>query len=211
MVPSRSDAVQLLVSLDPPAWFLAHVSAVAEIATFLAARVVAQGLPVDRTLVETAALLHDVDKLFPPDHPLRSLRHGDAGARWLTEQGYGELARPVAGHPVTRLSDSERYPTWAAFASREERIVAYADKRAGQRLVSLAERFADWEARSPEHRRPLEIARARAERLEREVCAAAGIAPDEVRRARWVAPLVAAARAERRRRVTPTTPAPAAG
>ena len=50
----------------------------------------------------------------------------------------------MAGHPVTRLLDGDRYRRWAAFASREERIVAYADKRAGQRLESMDARFASW-------------------------------------------------------------------
>ena len=46
------------------------------------------------------------------------------------ERGHPELARSVADHPVTRLVDGDGYRRWAAFAPREERIVAYADKRA---------------------------------------------------------------------------------
>ena len=68
---------------------------------------------------------------------------------WLTRAGHPELARAVAGHPVTRLVDGEAYRRWAAFASREDRIVAYADKRAGQRLESMEARFASWRRRHP--------------------------------------------------------------
>ena len=143
-VPSRSAAAALLLSLDPPPWALAHARAVAEVAAWLARRIEAQGMPVDRRAVEAAALLHDVDKLLPPDDPARALPHGDGSAAWLTRHGHPELARPVAGHPVTRLVDGEAHRRWAAFASREERIVAYADKRAGQHLESMAARFASW-------------------------------------------------------------------
>ena len=199
-VPTRRDAAQLLLDLAPPGWFLAHVSAVAEVAAFLAQRVAHRGIRVDRGVVEAAALLHDVDKLFPDDHPLSDLAHGEAGARWLTEQGHAELARSVAAHPVRCLADEEAYRRWAAFARREERIVAYADKRAGQRLESMASRFADWERRYPEYRDGLERARARAERLEQEVCRAAGLSPDEVARLPWVRRALAAARQQARSR-----------
>jgi len=181
-IPSRLEAVALLDALDPPEWLVAHSSAVAEIAAFLASRIRARGIDVDRRIVESAALLHDMDKMLPADHPLKPLGHGDAGARWLTEQGYEELSRPVANHPVTRLSDESRYRRWAAFASREERIVAYADKRAGQRLESLDRRFQRWAQRYPDVAR----VRPRTDRLEREVCSAAGITADQVRRLPWV-------------------------
>jgi hypothetical protein len=155
----------------------------------------AGGNALDRPVVEAAALLHDVDKLLPDGHPLQVRGHGEAGAAWLTERGYPELSRPVANHPATLLSDEKRYPRWAASASLEERVVAYADKRATQGLVSLAERFGEWAERHPEHAPAMAVARRRAERLEREVCDVAGIDPEEVRRLPWVAETLAAAEA----------------
>ena len=146
-VPGRVDAAALLLSLDPPPWFVRHSRAVAEVAGWLAARIEGRGTPVDRRLVEAAALLHDVDKTLPPDDPARALPHGDGSAAWVTRHGHPELARAVAGHPVTRLLDGERYKRWAAFASREERIVAYADRRAQQRVVSMDARFESWRRR----------------------------------------------------------------
>jgi hypothetical protein len=196
-VPGRVAAAALLSSLDPPAWFLAHSRAVAEVAGFLGARIAANGIPVDRTAVEAAGLLHDVDKILPADHPARRLDHGHGSAAWLTERGHPELARPVAGHPVTRFADGNAHRCWAAFASREERIVAYADKRAGQRLESMAARFASWRRRYPDgwDDTTWRTVRARAERLEAEVCLAAGIQPAEVRRLPWTADALRAARA----------------
>jgi len=199
-VPTRIEAAALLLSLDPPPWFLAHARAVGEVAGWLAARIGARGIAVDRRAVEAAALLHDVDKILPADDPARALRHGDGSAAWLTAQGHPELARPVAGHPVTRLVDGEAHRRWAAFASREERIVAYADKRAGQRLESMAARFASWRRRYPDGWddatwRGVEV---RAARLEADVCRAAGTDPAGVRRLAWTAGALRIGRREAR-------------
>ncbi len=207
-VPGRVDAASLLLSLDPPPWFVRHARAVAEVAGWLAARIDARGTPVDRRLVESAALLHDADKALPKDDPARTLPHGDGSAAWLTRHDHPELARAVAGHPVTRLLDGERYTRWAAFASREERIVAYADKRAGQRLESMDARFASWRRRYPRldvegravgwDEADLRAVRARAARLEADVCRAAGVSPGDVRRLAWTGPALRAARDARR-------------
>jgi len=198
-VPDRLEAAGLLLSLDPPPWFLRHARAVAEVAGWLAARIEDAGTTVDRRLVEAAALLHDVDKLLPAADPAAGLPHGDGSADWLARRGHPELARAVAAHPVTRLVDGERFRRWAAFASREERIVAYADKRAGQRLESMAERFASWDRRYPdtwpaEQQRAV---RARAARLEQDVCRSAGVAPAGVRRLAWTGPALHLAMAGR--------------
>jgi putative nucleotidyltransferase with HDIG domain len=202
-VPGRVDAAALLLSLDPPAWFMRHSQAVAEVASWLAERFGFAGVRVDRLLAETAALLHDVDKLLPPDDRARALPHGEGSADWLARQGHPELSRAVASHPVTKLVDGEAFKRWAAFATREERIVAYADKRAGQRLESMDERFAEWSRRYPdgpgsgEPTWSSELARevrARAARLEAEVCGAAQVTPEEVGRAAWTAKALQAAR-----------------
>lgn len=196
-VPGRVDAAGLLLSLDPPAWFVRHARAVAEVAAWLAARIAAAGTAVDRPLVEAAALLHDVDKILPPSDPARGLPHGEGSAAWLARRGHPELARVVAAHPVTRLLGGERQRRRAPFAGHEERIVAYADKRAGLRLEPMAVRFRSWDRRYPGGWTAAEaaIVRARAGRLEAEVCRAAGVAPAEVRRLAWTGPALRAARA----------------
>lgn len=204
-VPGRVDAARLLLSLDPPPWFERHARAVAEVAGWLAARIERRGIPIDRGLVEAAALLHDTDKALPADDPLRQLPHGHGSAAWLTRTGHPELARAVAEHPVTRLLDGEAYRRWAAFATREERIVAYADKRAGQRLESMDARFASWRQRYPGlladgrtvgwNEDEVKAVRTRAARLEADVCRAAGVRPGEVRRLAWTAEALRVARA----------------
>jgi hypothetical protein len=201
-VPGRVDAAALLLSIQPPAWHLRHVRAVAEVAGWLAFRAVAAGHPVDRALVEAAALLHDVDKVLPPGDPLRSLPHGAGTAAWLSARGHPELAAAVTGHPVTRLAAPDA-DGWLDRASREEILAAYADKRAHQHLVPMAVRFADWTRRYPETAgwhgwSGVEAAavRRRAERIEAEACALADVAPEAVRRLRWTGRALAAARSD---------------
>ena len=201
-IPGRREAARLLTSLEPPEWFLRHACAVADIASWLATRTAAGGTAVDVALVEAAALLHDVDKLPRAQAPVH-LRHGDGSAAWLAATGMAELAPVVRDHPVTRLAEPA-FVTWTRTASTEARIVAYADKRAGQRLESMDDRFASWRRRFPDgpvdpvagdaDRAPrgrgwddglAALVHARARELERAVCADAGVAPDEVRRLRW--------------------------
>ena len=196
-VPSRAAAAALLLSLDPPAWHVRHVRAVAEIGGWLAARCAARGERVDRALVEAAALLHDADKAIGRTDPAATLPHGDGSATWLAARGHAELARVVAAHPVTRLLDADA-GDWLATASLEELLVAYADKRAGQRLETMDARFASWRRRYPDGWSAADdaLARDRAEALEAAVCARAGVAPGQVRRLRWTGQAIRAARAD---------------
>jgi hypothetical protein len=127
-----------------------HTRAVAEIAAWLALRIERAGTPIDRRLVETAALLHDVDKLVPSSDPAARLDHGEGSASWLVRHGHPELAPAAAWHPVTRLADDAAFEAWWTNGSLEERVVAYADKRAGQRLEPMEARFASWRRRYPE-------------------------------------------------------------
>jgi HD domain-containing protein len=196
-VPGRVEAAMLLLSLDPPPWFLRHARAVAEVAAWLARQTETAGSAVDRRLVEAAALLHDADKALPASDPSKRLRHGDGSAHWLARHGHPELGAAVAGHPVTRLADDRWYERWSTDASSEERIVAYADKRAGQRLESMAARFASWDRRYPDGWNAEEAAtvRRRAAALEAAVCDGARIRPEAVRRLAWTGPALRTARA----------------
>jgi len=168
---------------------------VADVAAFLAARLKARGAVIDARLAETAALLHDVDKSFPLEDPRRAAGHGRAGAAWLADQGWGDLAGPVGGHPVGRLLDHEgEAPGWLARLPLEALVVAYADKRAAQHLEPMRARFARWRADHPDRDGQLARAWIRAEELEQYLCDAAGIAPGGVRRLRWAGRAVARAR-----------------
>ena len=205
-VPSRRESAALLLSLDPPAWHLRHSRAVAETAAWLAWRAVSAGRSLDRRLVEAAALLHDVDKLDLVKPDVAGLRHADGSAEWLAGRGFAELGPAITGHPVTLLADAAWFEAWMRAASPEALIVSYADKRAGQRIESMADRFASWERRYPPEVRAgrtrgswtadtLAQVRHGAEELEERVCVLAGCVPAEVRRLGWTGRAIAAARA----------------
>jgi hypothetical protein len=113
----------------------------------------------------------------------------------------------VIGHPVTRLADATWFAEWLAAASPEALIVSYADKRAGQQLEPMSDRFASWKRRYPPSAEPdparpagawsVETMAAvveRAEVLQDRVCAFAAIVPADLRRLRWTGPALAAAR-----------------
>lgn len=208
-IPSRSAAAGILLDLDAPPTLIRHMTAVAEIAAFLAERMAARGVAVDRALVESAALLHDLDKALPETDPLRRLGHGHAGAAWLREHDHDELAPAVDSHPVMRLTTPEA-ERWLSRSSLEERIVAYADKRAAQRLGPLDARFKRWFDHHPEHAASLLIARGRAGMLERDLCDAADVDPADVRRLRWVADAFTDAATAQERAAEPARPATAA-
>jgi hypothetical protein len=116
------------------------------------------------------------------------LGHGAAGAAWLTAHGHAELAEAIALHPVTRLAQPEGWLRLEQ-ASIEARVVAYADKRAQQRLVAMAARFARWDRRHPDGwtRTVRAEVRARATALEDEICQRAGCRPADVGRLAWTA------------------------
>jgi len=170
---------------------------VAEVAGWLALRIARErrAMPLDRPLVEAAALLHDVDKALPSAVRDRTLRHGLAGAAWLGEHGHPELAQAVSLHPVTVLADPDGAHRLAA-ASLEARIVSYADKRGRQQLVSMADRFGRWERRHPEGwtAEVRTVVWGRAEALEREICGLARCRPEEVGRLAWTGEALRAVR-----------------
>jgi uncharacterized protein len=196
-VPNRAEALSLLLSTAPSPRLLQHVTVVAELAAFLAHRASQAGLDVDRRLVEAAALLHDIDKALPADHPDRVLGHGQAGAAWLAAAGHPELARCVSAHPVMQLTEPGA-AEWVVSAPLEERIVSYADKRATQRVVSLEKRFARWRRRHPEYVESIDAAFAMARSLEAGLCREIGVRPEEVERLRWVEDAIERARANGR-------------
>lgn len=199
-IPTLHEAVTALASLRPHPRLLRHSCAVGDVAAWLAERIAANGHGADPALVATAAFLHDVDKALPGDDPAKALRHGEGSAAWLVARGWRELAPLVTDHPVTRLAEDDAWDRLQA-APLAVRVVAYADKRAGQRLEPMDARFASWRRRYPLGPREdgrgdgwddatTALVRARASALEREVCAAAAVEPAAVRRRKWSRPIL---------------------
>lgn len=193
VVPTREESAAILAELVQKQKLINHLSATAEVCAFMCAALAKNGVAVDSDMAEGGALLHDIDKGLRLDDPYRALGHGAAGAQWLSDHGYDELAAPVRDHPVTVIASAESYKAWSATQSLEAKLVAFADKRALQDLVSLEERFERWFKRYPDS--PTEpVAYERYQRLERELCEMADVAPNKVKRLPWVDAALAAAR-----------------
>ena len=146
-VPTRREAARLLRSLDPAPWSVRHACAVADVAAWLARAAIRNGHAVDSGAIEAAALLHDADKT--PGGRQAGIRHGDGSAAWLDAQGSRGAGRARPRPPGDAGSPTTRTRRRLLAAPLEARIVAYADKRAGQRLQSMDDRFASWRRRYP--------------------------------------------------------------
>ena len=171
-VPDRFSARRALQDAGLPRGIVVHSEGVARVAVAAAGLVAEAQIPVDGTLVEAAALLHDVDKV---EIRRSGGEHGVVGARRLEALGYGELAMPVASHPITALLDDDRFPIgWPSV------LVAVADRHVAQEFLTIDERLDDMKRRHPEHARSIEAARRPAHALEAQVAEATGMAVDDL-------------------------------
>ena len=125
-IPTPAEAEALLAIQAVPPQGLAHARGVAAVALALARGLNSAGAGLDLSLIEAAALLHDVAKGQP--------RHEAAGGRLLDSLGFSRAGAIVAAHRDIEL------PPDAPVTERE--IVYLADKFVyGSRLVSVPARF----------------------------------------------------------------------
>lgn len=89
-VPAPAACRELLARLGTPAPVVAHSEAVALAARRLGAALKDSGVCIDETLLEAAALLHDVARASPA--------HAAAGAALLDDEGYPRVAAVVRHH-----------------------------------------------------------------------------------------------------------------
>ena len=181
-IPDRDTTRRLLEEAGLPDGIVVHSEGVARVAVAAAGLVAEAGIPIDSRLVESAALLHDVDKV---EIRRTGGEHGIVGARRLEAAGYPELAMPVASHPITCLLDDDRFPIgWPSV------IVAVADRHVAQEFLTVDERLDDMQRRHPEYAAQIEAARRPAHALEAEVAEATGLEVDDLvarLRAAWEA------------------------
>lgn len=111
-----------------------HSQAVKKVAERIADKMVEQGFQVDKQLVVTSALLHDIAKYPCITGELKG-SHADQGARILEQKGHPKIGEVVRKHHVKYLDELENW---------EEKIVHYADRRVkGDKIVSAEERTQD--------------------------------------------------------------------
>jgi hypothetical protein len=156
-----------------PVWLRTHSRVVATIATRLAEAHVASGAELNVAVVALGGYLHDIGKspLLAGD----SRAHNLLGPLVLAAEGLPELAELSRRHPVYGPRDQATAPRTLA-----EKIVYYADRRGGQRVVTLEERIDEQVARFPElaQRRAADLAMAKA--IEADVLTGIALGPQDL-------------------------------
>jgi putative nucleotidyltransferase with HDIG domain len=138
MIPTIDQAKQLWDTYQLPQAKRLHVTLVAKVAVFLARKLIEEHteIQINIPLLESAALLHDIDKAIPK---LEGEQHPDAGVRVLREQGLSEVATLVATHPVHMLLSPDNGPK-----SWEEKLLFLADKMVKYEVLTVDKRFELW-------------------------------------------------------------------
>ena len=126
-----------------PEWLRAHSRVVGEVATRIAEAHAVAGADLDVRTARLGALLHDIGRspLLAGD----GRDHSVLGPLVLAAEGLPELVELSRRHPVYAPRDHATVPR-----SLVEKIVYYADRRGGQRVVTLEERIDEQLARYPE-------------------------------------------------------------
>ncbi len=138
---SRREAWAALLRHNPPDWVCRHCRAVEGLAAAMCDRAEAQGLRVDRALVQAGALLHDVGRSITQD-----VRHASLGAELVRKDGFPEsLALVVERHTGAGIDETEALRLGLPVKdytprTLEERIVAHADNLySGDKRMGLSQ------------------------------------------------------------------------
>jgi uncharacterized protein len=143
LLPTRSEALQLLKDAKCASHVLRHCRAVATVAVRIAQEISEQGTNVDIDLVQAGALLHDIGRGVT-----HSADHGVAGV--IIAQSFGlapSLIRIIERHIGSGIDTKEARRLGLPIKnylpkSLEEKIVTYADKLIeGAREVGYEEAF----------------------------------------------------------------------
>lgn len=175
MIPAEEEIKKLWDRYRLPERKRRHATVVAKVAMMLA-----QKIPVDKKLLQAAALLHDIDSAALH---LSGERHPDTAVRILRDEGMEEVADLVKTHPLHAILDPAIAPkTW------EEKLLYLADKMVKYDIVGVTKRFALWrgEHLPVQERKILDASYPKVKKLEQEVFRLAGITLDDILKSKEV-------------------------
>lgn len=175
MIPSEDQAKQLWDKYALPERKRRHVALVARVARFLARRMnEVTNLPINQSLLQAGALLHDIDKNIPK---LPGEQHPDAAVRILMEEGMGEVAVLVKTHPLHAILDPAIAPR-----TQEEKLLYLSDKMVKHEVIGVDARFALWndEHLPKDQQAILDAAYPKVKALEKELLGPIGIESEEL-------------------------------
>lgn len=128
-LPSREEAIQILIQAGCSKKVIRHCEAVAELALEIAKTCKEKGLEVDLNLVEIGALLHDIGRA-----KTHSVHHAVTGAEIAKAMSLPEpiiaiIKRHVGGGITSKEAEKLGWPKDIYVPKTlEEKIVAYSDK-----------------------------------------------------------------------------------
>jgi len=138
MIPTRAQCLLLFDRYNLPSQKRIHVEVVTEFAKYLARNLKTQNpkLKINKELLESACLLHDIDKNISRSE---GERHPDTAVRILRELGYSEVASIIATHSLHCILDPKTAPE-----SWEAKILYLADKMTKYEVIGVDHRFKLW-------------------------------------------------------------------
>ena len=130
IIPTKSQCLKILKDNNVPDNIIAHSKAVCDFAMNIVDFLEKRGYNINRDLVASGALLHDIKKLSGTEHVTE-------GYEFVKSLGFPEVALIIKKHGLVNLANEDFIPK-----SWEEKIVFYADKRIKHdKIVSVDERF----------------------------------------------------------------------
>lgn len=138
MIPTEIQAKKLWDTYQLPKEKRVHCELVAKTAVYLAERcqLSAVSQTMNTSLLNVAALLHDIDKNVPK---LPGEKHPDAAVRILREEGMDKVASLVATHSLHAILDPRTAPQ-----TLEQKLLYLADKMVKYEVIGVDARFKLW-------------------------------------------------------------------
>jgi uncharacterized protein len=172
-IPTEGECRRLIVGMGMLENIVAHCRQVCRVSLLIVDHLKPDGL--NRELIRTAALLHDITKT----RSFRTLEdHAETGEKLLAESGYPEVGRIVGQHV--------RLKHYCMPGPTEAEIVNYADKRVlHDRIVPLGERMGyilEKYGREPERKQAILFLWEKTVSLEARLFTGLPFAPDDLSR-----------------------------
>jgi len=158
-IPTSEKSLKLLEKYEIKGDILKHSKLVNKIAMFLGRRLKERGEKLNLKLLNAISLLHDIGKVKSDE---TGKEHADEGKEILIKEGYSEIAELIPKHRIDKIY-YESLDTW------EEKILYYADRRAGVKIMSLEKRIKDMLTRHPQLEKDIPKFKPKIKELEREI------------------------------------------
>jgi len=169
-IPTRDKCLELLKEYNLSEKKIHHSILVADVALFLAKKLIEKGEKIDLRLVEAGALLHDIAK----SESYTGDSHSKDGEEIVKRFGFEKLMPIIRKHELSGILEY-RFDTW------EEKLVYYADKRARNEIRSIDERTKKWPELFPEFKEKIFQSVTKAKELEKEIFSKLDFKPEDLK------------------------------